>query len=130
MIHASSIDFENLMGEKYYSGESAYSLSKLCNILFTYKLSNDRQYANININALHPGVINTKLLAAGWGPFGASTREGAKRILHLCKLSISEKISEKYFENDRQVQSSSISYDREAQEKLWNLTNKLINIKN
>lgn len=130
MIHASSIDFDNLMAEKYYSGESAYSLSKLCNILFTYKWSNDRQYSNININALHPGVINTKLLAAGWGPFGASTQEGAKRILYLCKLSISQNISGKYFENDHQTTSSAIAYDIEVQDRLWNLTNKLINLKN
>jgi len=117
MVHASSIDFNNLNGEKSYSGDAAYSLSKLCNILFTYKLDELLQAENISVNALHPGVINTKLLRAGWGAFGSSTREGAGHILHLVKLA--PNISGKYFENDREAPSSAVSYDKEIQNRLW-----------
>ena len=39
MAHASELDFDNLNGEKFYDGSTAYSYSKLCNIMFTYYLT-------------------------------------------------------------------------------------------
>ena len=117
MVHASSINFDNLNGEKNYSGDAAYSLTKLCNILFSYKLAAHLKSARIAVNALHPGVINTKLLRAGWGAFGASPKEGAERILFLIKNPVF--VTGKYFENDKKTTSASISYDAHIQEKLW-----------
>ncbi len=39
MIHASTINLNNLQSEMYFDGDNAYSVSKLCNILFTHKLA-------------------------------------------------------------------------------------------
>lgn len=64
MIHAQSLDFGNLNAEKHYLGDGAYSLSKRCNILFTYELSEMLRTNNMTVNTKHPGVINTKLLRA------------------------------------------------------------------
>ncbi len=129
MIHASSIDFENLNGEKQYSGEEAYSLSKLCNVLFTYKLSSLLDKENISVNTLHPGVINTKLLKAAWGAFGSTTEEGAKRILYLTYADTIQNNSGGYYMNDVKTKSSPISYDKEVQNKLWDISLKWANIK-
>lgn len=125
MVHASSIDFDNLNGEKFYSSDTAYSLSKLCNILFTYKLADDLQTDKIAVNALHPGVINTKLLRKGWGAFGASTSEGAARIMYLVKLN--NFVTAQYFENNVQIRSSALSYDKEIQNKLWKYSYNTVN---
>lgn len=121
MVHAGSIDFGNLNAEKSYSGDSVYSLSKLCNILFTYELAEKLKSQNIQVNALHPGVINTKLLRAGWGPFGASVKEGAQRILFLVK-DVDKTITGKYFEQDRTVHSAQISYDEAIRKQLWKIS--------
>ena len=125
MVHASNIDFENLNAEKSYSGSDAYSLSKLCNILFTYKLAELLKNDKVSVNALHPGVINTKLLRAGWGPFGNATIEGAKRIMFLVKMS--NFVTGKYFENDKQIKSAAISYDKNIQNQLWDYSIKTAN---
>ncbi|MEN8153402.1 MAG: SDR family NAD(P)-dependent oxidoreductase [Acidobacteriota bacterium] len=122
MIHAHSIDFENLNAEKYYSGDNAYSLSKLCNILFTYELSDIFKNSNIIINALHPGVINTKLLRAGWGAMGSSADEGAERIFYLVNSEDVENTGGKYFMNDNSIRSAEISYNKSIRKKLWNLS--------
>ncbi|MEA3317958.1 MAG: SDR family NAD(P)-dependent oxidoreductase [Bacteroidota bacterium] len=127
MIHANSIDFENLNAEKYYSGDNAYSLTKLCNILFTYELSDILKPENITVNALHPGVINTKLLKKGWGAFGNSVDEGAKHILYLAKSEDVENTSGKYFMNDKPTKSAAISYNKLIRKKLWNLSLKYVN---
>ena len=127
MIHADSIDFENLNAEKYYSGDHAYSLTKLCNILFTYELSAILNDEKITVNALHPGVINTKLLRAGWGAMGSSVDEGAKRIFYLAHSAKLKNISGKYFMNDHPIKSAAISYNKLIRKKLWDLSLKYMN---
>lgn len=71
------------------------------------------------------GVINTKLLRAGWGPFGNSSGEAANRIMFLVKMS--NFVTGKYFENDKQTKSAAISYDKNIQNQLWNYSLKKAN---
>ena len=122
MIHASRIDFDNLNGEKFFSGDYAYSLSKLCNILFTNELSHRIQKDGITVVAVHPGVINTKLLRAGWSGFGASPSDGAKRLVYLAESKQVEGITGKYFENDMVVPSASVTTDKTVSGRLWSVS--------
>jgi NAD(P)-dependent dehydrogenase (short-subunit alcohol dehydrogenase family) len=126
MIHASEIDFENLQGEKWYDGSDAYSRSKLCNVLFTYKLAGNLNKNQITVNAVHPGVINTKLLIAGWGPMGEDTRFAAERFAFLAENRALKDTTGKYFSNNREISSSQISYNKEVQNKLWDISTELV----
>ena len=51
---AGTMDFDNLNGGKYYDMYNAYALSKLENVLFTYKLARELSNTKITVNALHP----------------------------------------------------------------------------
>ena len=111
MVHASSIDLETL---------NAYSLSKLCNVLFTYKLARlPKGGKNITVNCLHPGVINTKVLTETWGPIGAPVREGAGMPVYLATSPEVENISGAYFRDGLQQPSAVISYDENIQDECW-----------
>jgi retinol dehydrogenase 14 len=55
------IDFDDLQGERSYSGARAYNQSKLANVLFTYELARRLQATSVTANALHPGVVRTSL---------------------------------------------------------------------
>ncbi|RLD53720.1 MAG: short-chain dehydrogenase, partial [Bacteroidetes bacterium] len=83
MAHASELDFENIRGKKYFDAYTAYSYSKLCNIMFTYYLAEKIFDSTITVNCLHPGVIGTKLLHAGWGSGGSGIHEGSKTSVYL-----------------------------------------------
>ncbi|MEJ2596355.1 MAG: SDR family NAD(P)-dependent oxidoreductase [bacterium] len=114
-----TIDFDNLNGEKYYDGYNAYGVSKLANCLFTYKLSSALKDTPVSVHALHPGVIATKLLHAGWGGGGAPVESGAKTTVYAC---VSEDLAGKtglYFVNARPQRSAAISYDVRVQDRLW-----------
>ena len=53
------IDFNDIEMKKSYNVFKAYYQSKLCNILFTYLLSNKLKSTGITVNCLNPGYINT-----------------------------------------------------------------------
>ena len=54
------IDFNNLEMTTNYNGWIAYKKSKLCNILFTKKLSALTKKNKITVNCLHPGFVKTQ----------------------------------------------------------------------
>ena len=67
------IDFDDLHGERAYSGARAYNQSKLANVLFTYELARRLQGTGVTANALHPGVVSTA--------FGAEDPGHTQRLL-------------------------------------------------
>ena len=123
--HAGQLDFDNLQGEKYYDGYDAYSRSKLCNIMFTYKLAGILEGSGITANVLHPGVISTKLLHAGWGSGGSDITLGSKTSVYLATSEYVAFVSGKYFSTQRLARSSRISYDTIVQDKLWEVSEKM-----
>ena len=129
--HASKMDFDNLIQPVKYDSHRAYSLSKLCNILFTIELSEKLKDKNITVNCLHPGVINTKLLRAGWGAvggfFGRGPQEGAKTSVYLATSKDVENITGKYFSDSKIAKPHDIAYDKDSRTKLWRLSEELIN---
>jgi len=122
MAHSSDIDFDNLQGEKFFDGYTAYAYSKLCNILFTFHLAEKLSGTNVTANCLHPGVISTKLLHAGWGMGGGSLKQGAETSVYLATSKDVENISGKYFVSKRPAHPAAISYDAETQKRLWDIS--------
>lgn len=119
---ATSIDFDNLNGEKYYDSYNAYALSKLGNVLFTYELARKLKDSHVTVNTLHPGVIDTKLLQAGWGKGGVPVEKGAGTTVFV---SVSPELNSKsglYFVNQKEQKSSAISYDQKIQKRMWELS--------
>ncbi|XP_060658301.1 retinol dehydrogenase 14-like isoform X1 [Drosophila nasuta] len=63
LIHSyGTINFDDLNSEKSYKPDTAYSQSKLANILFTRELAKRLEGTNVTVNALHPGVVETELM--------------------------------------------------------------------
>jgi len=68
------IDFDDLQGERDYSGQRAYSQSKLANVMFTYELARRLEGTGVTATVLHPGVVRTSFGAED----GPAARESAK----------------------------------------------------
>jgi NAD(P)-dependent dehydrogenase (short-subunit alcohol dehydrogenase family) len=129
MVHQSArFDLQNLQGEKFFDGYNAYGCSKLENILFTIQLSKILEGSKLTVNALHPGVVSTKLLKAamGSGSWGSSLKEGAATSVYLAISDEVKNISGKYFVNSKVRTPSADALDPVIQDKLWEASEKLI----
>lgn len=121
MAHSSSIHLDQLNSPRHFSGYNAYADSKLCNILFSYYLAK-KAGDKFTVNALHPGVISTKLLRAGFGMGGGSLEEGARTSVYLAASAKVKNVTGRYFSDSQPRLSADVSYDEDQQENLWELS--------
>lgn len=134
-LGASVFDMDNLQLKSNYSSLKAYGLSKLCNIMFTHELAKRHDSTSIKANALHPGVVGTHLAdeASLWmkamyiigKPFMRSPKSGAETSLYLATSDEVDGISGKYFKNKKQTKPSSIAFDDDLTQQLWEKSERL-----
>jgi NAD(P)-dependent dehydrogenase (short-subunit alcohol dehydrogenase family) len=87
-----TIDFDDLNAERGFWPPRAYERSKLANVLFTKELARRVDPAQVTVNALHPGLVNTDfgevggIVEFGWRVykhFGITPAEGARTPVYL-----------------------------------------------
>jgi len=130
------IKMKDLMLERRYSGQQAYSNSKTAMILFTYKLARELGDSEVTVNAVNPGHVDTQMTTVGLPKWFTRIRdlivkhqipeEGARTSV---KVAISNErgfVSGKYFSKGKERKSGRITYDITKQDLLWDLSNQLI----
>ncbi len=125
------IDFNDLEMSKNYNGWKCYKKSKLCNILFTKKLSDLTSKNNITVNCLHPGFVKTEFGKNNKGFvslaikllmnfFAITVEEGAKTIIHLANSEDVKDITGKYYYKSKIKQPSQYAENKSSADQLWN----------
>src|SRR6267378_1961716 len=127
--NGAKINFEDLQGEKRFSGWQAYGQSKLAMILFTHELAKKLEGTGVTANSAHPGVVRTNfaknnggLVMLGFrflGIFFISPDSSAKRILYVATSPSLEGVTGKYFTKMHETRSSPESYDDDSARRLW-----------
>ena len=107
------IDFTNLRGiDGPFDHYGAYVASKLANVLFTVELARRLAPRGITVNALHPGVVSTKLLTEGFQMRGAdSVQTAAATSVMLAIDPTVEGVSGRYFANRKEATMNAIAND-------------------
>ncbi len=126
------IDFDDIQGERHYSGWRAYCQSKLANIIFTYELARRLAGSSVIVNTLHPGFVATGFGLNNRGWFGSfmkvaqlaalSPAEGAETMIYLATSPQVTAVSGQYFVKKRSVKSSKASCDQISAQRLWQLS--------
>ena len=129
--HASGrIDFDDLQGERNYSGQRAYSQSKLASVMFTYELARRLEGTGVTATVLHPGVVRTSFGAEDQAAhmavmirvarlFMKTPAQGAGTPIYLASSPEVEGITGRYYANRKPKTSSKASYDTTAAARLW-----------
>lgn len=95
-----------------WSAFGAYAQSKLANVLFTVELARRLGGDGPTVNALHPGVVSTKLLVQGMGVEGRdSLQDAAATSVYLALSPDVAHVSGRYFEACREVEMAPLARD-------------------
>ena len=129
------IHYEDIGFKEGYRPFRVYAQSKLANIMFTYELASRLEGSGVTANVLHPGSVASKLyrdfgflepLILLWIRLAGKTpQEGAETPIYLASSSEVTDVNGKYFADKKQKRSSEASYDQEAWERLWQLSEEM-----
>jgi NAD(P)-dependent dehydrogenase (short-subunit alcohol dehydrogenase family) len=134
------LDFADLEMRRGYRPFRAYARSKLANLLFTYELARRLEGTGVTVNAVHPGLVRTRLgsrngpvRSLGWRllhlrhhSVSVDPERGAEAIVFLASSPDVASVSGSYFSEGEWVSSSPKSSDRAAAERLWSVSERLI----
>jgi retinol dehydrogenase-14 len=131
------IDFDDLQGERAYSGARAYNQSKLANILFTYELARRLRGCAVTANAVHPGLVSTAFGAEDPGrvhrilvplirPFMKTPTQGAATTIHVATATELQRVTGHYFAGSKPKRSSVRGHDTVIAARLWKVSAELV----
>lgn len=122
------IETNQLSNQSYddYDSYKAYADSKLMLIYLTYYLADELMESGITVNALHPGVITTKMLIEGFNMKGDDVSIGAETPVFLAVSPDVEGVTGKYFDKNVAVPSSRLSYDQMMREEIMAWSRKIL----
>lgn len=126
VVHVSSVahtrgafELDSVNDPSAFSPYRSYAASKLANVMFSAGLARRVEKDGITSNSLHPGVITTKLLRAGFNMSGASVARGSETSVFLATSPLVEGTTGRYFADAREASPSALSRDEALQERLW-----------
>jgi NAD(P)-dependent dehydrogenase (short-subunit alcohol dehydrogenase family) len=131
------LNLGDLQGQHGYSGQQAYSQSKLANILFSYELARRLGGTGVTATALHPGVARTGFAAEDPSPmwklflpliraFLKTPQKGAATSIYLASSPEVEGVTGTYFAGRKPKASSPASHDTAAAARLWQISIDLV----
>lgn len=93
--------------------------------MFTFELARRLAGSDVTANALHPGTIDTNMLAK-LGMNGNPVSQGAEPPVFLASSPEVEDISGEYFSRMRIAKPSDLARDEALQKRFWEISSTLV----
>ena len=126
------LPLEDLNAEHSYRGFGRYGQTKLANILFTLELARRLEGSGVTANCFHPGLVasgfnrnNGLLMSLAMtvlAPVSRSSEKGAETLVWLATSPQVAQTSGAYFVDERPAMPSPAGQDREAAQRLWDIS--------
>src|SRR6266581_1226830 len=124
------IDFNDLQSARNYSGQRAYSQSKLANIMFTNELARRLEGTGVTASSVHPGVVRTNFGAEDQAwlftvvsrvvlPFLKTPAQGAQTSIYLASSPDVDGVTGQFFANRKLKIANKVAYDTDLMARLW-----------
>ncbi|WP_024804879.1 SDR family NAD(P)-dependent oxidoreductase [Nocardia sp. BMG51109] len=122
MHYGTALDLDDLGCARGYSGQKAYSRSKLANVLYMRELARRLAGTGVTVNAFHPGAVSTGIwdfapwfakpvMAAAKRIFMVPAEEGGRRLAALATDPDLGAVTGCYFQKDRVRTPSRVARD-------------------
>jgi retinol dehydrogenase-12 len=123
-------DLRKLNPEHGFVPFEAYARAKLLTTMTGYVLADRLRTSGVTVNAVHPGIVATKIVDDIAPPLvkpllGLIKRslltpeQGAAAVLHVATAPELAEVSGRYFVRDSEQRSPEVSYDRDLQQRVW-----------
>jgi retinol dehydrogenase 14 len=133
------IDFDDLQGTRGYSGQRAYSQSKLANVVFTNELARRLAGTGVTATSLHPGVVSTSfgaedqatffaVISSVVKPFLKMPAQGAQTSIYLASSPDVEGVSGEFFASRKPKTANRAAYDLDLGARLWRISADLVGV--
>ena len=133
------IDFDNLQSARDYSGQTAYSQSKLANVMFTNELARRLKGSGVTATCLHPGFVRTEFGAEdqAWffsvisnvvRPFLKTPAQGARSSIYLASSPDMDSVTGLFFVDGRPKAANKVAYDPITLARLWQTSAGLVGL--
>jgi NAD(P)-dependent dehydrogenase (short-subunit alcohol dehydrogenase family) len=132
IVHVSSIgqlllDFDDIMMEKKFDSYTAYCRSKLAQIMYGFELAEKLKGSRVTVNSLHPATLmDTNMVHDFFGRVTSTIHEGADVVDYVAFSAETENITGAYFNQKREAKANAQAYDKDAREKLWQVSEELV----
>ena len=134
---AGRIDFDDLQSARNYSGQRAYSQSKLANIMFTNELARRLEGTGVTATSVHPGVVRTNFGAEDQAwlftvvshvvlPFLKTPAQGAQTSIYLASSPDVDGVTGQFFANGKPRTANKVAYDTDMTARLWQVSADLV----
>lgn len=126
-----TINLADLQSEQNFDPWQAYGQAKLAMVLTTYAMARRLAGTGVTVNALHPGLVGTDIVADVAPPiarpflglikrFLLTPAQGAQAALYLVTSPQVAGVTGTYFNRTKESRSVPSSYDPVLQEQTWN----------
>jgi NAD(P)-dependent dehydrogenase (short-subunit alcohol dehydrogenase family) len=125
-------DSHNLQSERHFSALGSYAATKLFVLLFTRELASRLQATSVTANAVHPGIVRTRMMLQAPGalrlvsylslPFSISPVEGARTSVYLASSPEVKGITGQYFTKSKRADVKTRFDTAENRTLLWDLS--------
>lgn len=136
------MEFDNLNGERKFSSQHAYYLSKQAQVMYTYALAEKLKGSGVSVNCVRVTSVAVSADRLTNLPVwmqklydlkrkaSITPERQAETYVFLAADPTGQQVSGGYWdENNHQVRSNKLSYDVGIQEKLWQVSESLAGIK-
>ena len=130
-----AMPLDDLNFEQYWGGIRPYCATKLANILFTNELHRRTHDLGLATFSVHPGVVATSFAQNFPAPMRAALRimrpllrspeQGAAPVVELVTEPARRTDAGEYFDRHTRTQQQQHASDRQAAERLWELSNEI-----
>jgi NAD(P)-dependent dehydrogenase (short-subunit alcohol dehydrogenase family) len=128
-------NFDDLQGEQKFSPMSAFGVSKMDNLLFTFALARRLEGSGVNVNAYHPGLTRSnlmhqapplmKVLGGLMNLFVATPDKAAAGLVELA-ASNANGANGQFFHGTNTMNPPAAALNQQTQERLWTESERLV----
>ena len=132
----SKLDFDDLQGEKKFSGFAAFGASKACNLLFAFKLARAWKDRGVTSVAVHPGLVRSGIMRNAILPIRAlswlmskSPAQATESIAKVATAPEFQSLTGELVLRGKPISVTSYVRDEAVQDRLWSISEQLAGVK-